>query len=113
MRPGARLAKMDLKEVAEELTAKVHHEISDTDLASYLMFPQVFLEFDKFRKLYGDVTVIPTPAFFYGMQPYVEWPIEIEPGKTLLVKFLTIGDADADGMVTVFFELNGQPREVK
>jgi pyruvate carboxylase len=112
-RPGARLPRLDLKEAKENLEAKVHHEVSDTDLASYLMFPQVFLDFDKFRRLYSDVTVIPTPAFFYGMLPYAEWPIEIEPGKTLLVKFLTIGDPDADGNVTVFFELNGQPREVK
>jgi pyruvate carboxylase len=47
------------------------------------------------------------------LQPYQEVPIEIEPGKSLIVKFLTVGDADPDGMVTVFFELNGQPREVK
>ncbi len=112
-RPGARLPKMDMDDVHKELAAKIHREPTETDIASYLMFPQVFLEFEKFRKLYGDVSVIPTPAFFYGMLPYAEWPIEIEPGKTLLVKFLTIGDPDADGMVTVFFELNGQPREVK
>ena len=48
-----------------------------------------------------------------GLKPYQEVPIEIESGKTLLVKFLTIGEPDPEGMVTVFFELNGQPREVK
>ncbi len=87
--------------------------MKDTDLASYLMYPQVFLEFDRFRSAFGDVGVIPTPTFFYGLKPYEEVPIEIEPGKTLLVKFLTAGEPDADGLVTVFFELNGQPREVK
>jgi pyruvate carboxylase len=56
---------------------------------------------------------VPTTVFFYGLQPYQEVPIAIEPGKVMLVKFLTIGDVDSDGEVTVFFELNGQPREVK
>ncbi len=112
-RPGASLAKVNMDKTREELEEKVHHEVSETDLASYLMYPQVFLEFDRFRKHYGDVAMIPTTAFFYGLKPYQEVPIEIEPGKTLMVKFLTIGDPDADGLVTVFFELNGQPRDVK
>jgi pyruvate carboxylase len=112
-RPGATLPKVNLEKAREELSEKVHREISDTDLASSLMYPQVFLDFERFRKVYGDVSAIPTPVFFYGLKPYQEVPIEIEPGKTLLVKFLTVGDPDADGLVTVFFELNGQPREVK
>jgi pyruvate carboxylase len=112
-RPGASLPKVNLEKTREELAAKVRHDPSDTDLASYLVYPQVFLDFDRFRSHYSDVSVIPTTAFFYGLQPYQELPIEIEPGKTLLVKFLTVGDPDPDGMVTVFFELNGQPREVK
>ncbi len=112
-RPGATLPKVNLEKTREELSEKVHREVTETDLASYLMYPQVFLEFERFRKIYGDVSVIPTPVFFYGLQAYQEVPIEIEPGKTLMVKFLTAGDPDADGMVTVFFELNGQPREVK
>jgi len=77
------------------------------------MYPQVFLDYQRFRGHYSDVSVIPTPAFFYGLTAYQEVPIEIEPGKTLAVKFLTVGDPDPDGLVTVFFELNGQPREVK
>ncbi|HVT79635.1 MAG TPA: pyruvate carboxylase, partial [Phycisphaerae bacterium] len=112
-RPGATLDKINLNKTRDELSEKLRHEASDTDLASYLMYPQVFLDFARFEGHYGDVSVIPTTAFFYGLKPYQEVPIEIEPGKTLLVKFLTIGDPDPDGMVTVFFELNGQPREVK
>jgi pyruvate carboxylase len=112
-RPGATLPKVNMEKTRHELSEKIRHEASDTDLASYLLYPQVFLEFDRFRGHYGDVSTVPTPAFFYGLEPYQEIPIEMEPGKTLLVKFLTIGDPDADGLVTVFFELNGQPREVK
>lgn len=112
-RPGARLEPIDLEDTRKELVGKVHHEIKETDLASYLMYPQVYLEFDKFRVAHGDVSVVPTIPFFYGMQPYQEVPIEIEPGKTLLVRYLTLGEPDAEGYVTVFFELNGQPREVQ
>ena len=112
-RPGLRAEKINIAELREEVEAKVHHDLPDTQLASYLMYPQVYLDYDKFARAFGDVSVVPTVSFFYGMKPYQEVPIEIEPGKTLLVKFLTIGDPDADGVVTVFFELNGQPREVK
>ena len=61
---------------------------------------------------YSDTSVLPTPVFFYGMEPGEEISVEIEPGKTLIVKFLTVGEPHADGTRTVFFELNGQPREV-
>jgi pyruvate carboxylase len=58
------------------------------------------------------LSVLPTPLFFHGMQKGDEANIEIEPGKTLIIKFLTVGEAQADGRRVVFFELNGQPREV-
>jgi pyruvate carboxylase len=72
----------------------------------------VFLAFDQMRQLYGDVSVLPTPQFYYGMEPGEEIAVEIEPGKTLVIKFLTAGEPHAEGDRTVFFELNGQPREV-
>ena len=56
--------------------------------------------------------MLPTPVFFYGMEPGEEVSIDIERGKTLILKFLTVGDPHEDGSRTVFFELNGQPREV-
>ena len=79
---------------------------------SYLMYPQVFLDYEKFVKLYDNTSVIPTPAFLYGMQSGDEISVEIEAGKTLIIRYLTTGDARPDGLRTVFFELNGQPREV-
>jgi pyruvate carboxylase len=56
--------------------------------------------------------VLPTPVFFHGVAPGEEVSVEIEPGKTLIIKFLTVGDPHPDGTRLVFFELNGQPREV-
>ena len=79
---------------------------------SYLMYPQVFLDYDKHLKAYDNTSVIPTPAFLYGMQSGDEISVEIEPGKTLILRYLTTGEPRPDGLRTVFFELNGQPREV-
>ena len=56
--------------------------------------------------------VLPTPQFYYGMQEGDEIAVELEPGKALVIKFLTVGEPHPDGFRTVFFELNGQPREV-
>jgi pyruvate carboxylase len=111
-RPGSRLPKADLPKVTEELSAKLGHPPTDTDLMSYLMYPQVFLDYDKHLKAYDNTSVIPTPPFLYGMQGGDEISVEIEPGKTLIVRYLTTGDVRPDGLRTVFFELNGQPREV-
>jgi pyruvate carboxylase len=57
--------------------------------------------------------VLPTPNYFYGMKPEDEIFVDIEKGKTLVIRCLAVGDVDDKGMVTVFFELNGQPRRVK
>jgi len=64
------------------------------------------------RQSWGDVEVLPSPQFFFGMQKGEEIAVDIEPGKRLVIKFLTLGEPHPDGRRTVFFELNGQPREV-
>ena len=103
-------ADMDLEQ--QVLEKKVGHAIRRDDLLNYLLYPDVFLKYDKFQQSYSDVSVLPTVAFFYGLKSGEEITIEIEPGKTLIVKFLTSSDAHPDGTRTLFFELNGQPREV-
>jgi pyruvate carboxylase len=112
-RPGAKLPKVDFEQTKKELDDKTSGEVGDLDVLSYLMYPQVYLDYDKFRSEYDDVSVIPTTAFFYGLKVGEEIYVEIEPGKTLIVKFLTTSDPHDDGTRTVFFELNGQPREVR
>ena len=111
-RPGEHLAPVNMEETAVMLKGKLGDDASRTDLLSYLMYPQVFLAFAQARQLYGDVSVLPTPQFYYGMEHGEEITAEIEPGKTLVIKFLTVGEPHPDGKRTVFFELNGQPREV-
>jgi pyruvate carboxylase len=65
------------------------------------------------RALHGDTSVLPTPAFFYGLRVGEESWADIEGGKTLIVKLLSIGDIEADGARVLTFELNGQPRQMR
>jgi len=111
-RPSKSLPKADFALEAAQLEKKAEHPVGHDGLLSYLLYPDVYLKFDQFREMYADVSVLPTPAFFYGLKAGEEITIEIESGKTLIVKFLTVGDAHPDGTRTLFFELNGQPREV-
>ncbi len=103
---------MDFKQTAAIVEKKTEQKISHADLMSYLMYPDVFVKFAKARSSYGELEVLPTPEFFYGLQQGREILVQLEPGKTLVVKLLTVSDAHPDGTRTIFFELNGQPREV-
>src|ERR1700730_8912803 len=111
-RPGARLKPVDIKEAQKRLEKQVGRAIRGDELLSYLLYPDVFLKYDKFRQTYADVSVLPTPPFFYGLRPDQEITVLIEAGKALVIKFLTIGEPHPDGTRTLFFELNGQPREI-
>ncbi|MGE3316503.1 MAG: biotin/lipoyl-containing protein, partial [Planctomycetaceae bacterium] len=87
-------------------------EPSRKEVLSYLMYPKVYEEFVRHLRQFSNTSGLPTPDFFYGQNPEEEISVDIEEGKTLIVKFLTVGDPHADGRRSVFFELNGQPRDV-
>src|SRR5215471_17979200 len=110
--PSASLPAADFAAEKEAFEEKTGHAIRRDDLLSYLLYPEVFSKFDKFRQAYSDVSVLPTTAFFYGLKSGEEITVEIESGKSLIIKFLTIGESHPDGTRTLFFELNGQPREI-
>lgn len=111
-RPGALLPPADFEAVRSKLAAEIGRDPLHDEVLSYLMYPDVFLKFTRARQTYGDVEVLPTPQFFYGMERGEESAVDIEPGKTLVVKYLAVSEPHADGTRTVFFELNGRPREV-
>jgi pyruvate carboxylase len=77
------------------------------------MYPKVFTDYAANRASYGDVSILPTAVFFYGMQPGQEINIDLERGKTLILKYVASSDVHEDGTRTVFFELNGQPRPIR
>ena len=113
VRPGQVLEPVDLDVARAEAEKKVHRHISDRELASYLMYPRVFTEYADHRRKYADVSSLPTPAFFYGPEEGDELYVDIERGKSLVVRLLAVGEANEEGERNVFFELNGQPRTVK
>ncbi len=113
VRPGVAIPPADLAQERASLEGAIGREVTDNELASYLMYPKVFLDFAEHQQTYGDVSVLPTSVFFYGIQTGDELAIDINPGKTLIIRYLAIGDPDLEGRRVLFFELNGQPREVK
>src|SRR5690606_37431005 len=112
-RPGKSLPDVDVEAARAEVEAATGHAPDDFRLASYLMYPQVYLEFVERRKAFGPVDEVPTKAFFYGMEVNEEIAVDIERGKTLIIRYLATGEANEAGLREVFFELNGQPRMVR
>jgi pyruvate carboxylase len=113
VRPGSLLKPADLKASRKDIETKLDRKLSEYEFASWLMYPKVFTDFAAAQETYGPVSVLPTPTYFYGMKSEEEIFLDIEKGKTLVVRCQAFGDVDDQGMVTVFFELNGQPRRIK
>lgn len=113
VRPGSLLKPADLKASRKDIEGKLDRKLSEYEFASWLMYPKVFTDFAAAQETYGPVSVLPTPTYFYGMKSEDEIFLDIEKGKTLVVRCQAFGDVDDKGMVTVFFELNGQPRRIK
>lgn len=112
-RPGASLPAADFDASREHLTPILGTDASDRECVTHVLYPKVYDDFVLHRKKYGNVSVLPSPYFFYGAEPGEEISVDIEEGKRLIIRFLATGQPKPDGTRTVFFELNGQPREVE
>ena len=111
-RPGESLKPLNFKKVEAELAVKLKHEATADDVFSHVMYPEVFAEFAKKVRDFGDLSVLPTPAFFYGMKVGQEISVEIESGKTLFIRLVNLSPVDQEGKRHVTFELNGMPRQL-
>ncbi len=109
-RVGAHLPDVDLEAARVEAEKVAGRQIGDDDLASYLMYPKVFAEYSEHHRHYGNVSVLPTPVFFYGLHEREEVAVDIDRGKMLLIQLTGRQDDDGEGIAHLFFELNGQPR---
>lgn len=112
-RPGETLPDHDFAATEKHLEAKIGRPPTMQETVTSALYPKVFDEFVTHLKDYGDVSLLPTPIFFYGPSLGEEFSVDIESGKRLIIKFLAVGEPRPDGVRTVFFELNGQPREVE
>ena len=109
-RPGELLENFDFDGAQAILKGKFGRDFGEEDLLSYAMYPKVFIEYVRFGDHFGDVSVLDTPTFFYGLKVGQESAITIQEGKTLIIKLLAIGDLQTDGTRTIFWELNGRRR---
>jgi pyruvate carboxylase len=112
-RPGDTLPPFDWKHAEAEMESMAGGPVLRRDVVSFALYPKVLREYMEHRALHGETSVLPTPAFFYGLRVGEEAWIDIEPGKTLIVKLLSVGEVEADGARQVTFELNGQPRSIR
>lgn len=112
VRPGAVLPPVDFAEVRTKL-AEIGAPTTDEAVSSYCLYPKVFTDWVERYNKFGDVSVLDTPTFFFGMKPGEEIRVEIEQGKVLIIKLDHISEANANGMRTVSFEFNGLPREIE
>jgi pyruvate carboxylase len=111
-RAGQSLPPADFEAATAKVKGLLLRDPSRRDVLSHMLYPKVFEDFATHQRIYSDTSIFPTPVFFFGQESGEEMAIDIEEGKTLIVKFLNIGEPHADGKRTVFFELNGQPRDV-
>lgn len=112
VRPGELLDEVDFKALREELFNEISRPVTDFDLLAYALYPKVFLDYVRTLEQFGDLSSLDTPTFLYGMRLGEEIEVEIEVGKTLIVKLISIGEPLADGTRAIYFDLNGQSRQV-
>ncbi|QTD43335.1 pyruvate carboxylase [Sporosarcina sp. Te-1] len=112
VRPGELLDDINFEELKQKLDPMMEGQATMQDALAYALYPKVFEEYSAIKKQFGDVSVISTPEFLFGMRLGQEIEVEIERGKTLIVKLVSIGEPQSDGTRIMYFEMNGQPREV-
>ena len=112
VRPGSLAESVDFEEIKKELKELIGFEPSSKDVISYIMYPQVFLDYCKTHDSFGDVELLDTMTFFQGMRVGETIEVRIEKGKTLIITLDEIGEPDLEGNRVLFFNLNGQRREI-
>ena len=111
-RPGEVLKPTNLLEEKEKVETEIEMELDEKHLASYLMYPKVFKDYIDHYKEFSDTSILSTDLFFYGPQQDKEYTIEIDKGKSLILRYLAKSEINNNGKCSVFFEINGQPRTI-
>lgn len=112
-RPGLLLPPVNFAQVKEELVSRYGDNITECDIASYVMYPKVYEAYRSILDKYGDLSVLPTRYFLKPLDVNEEMVVDIEQGKTLIIKLLAVGEISKQtGTREVYFELNGEMRSV-
>ena len=112
-RPNEHLEPVDFEKELVEFKKQFGKHKTELDFLSYKLYPKVYKDFHDFNEVNGDVWVIPTPTFFYGMKQNEEIMVEISAGKSMIVKYLNTTAPDDEGNCQVYFKLNGQNRHIQ
>ncbi|GJM28664.1 MAG: pyruvate carboxylase [Cyclobacteriaceae bacterium] len=112
-RPNKHLEPIDFDEGYEQFQQKFPVNINFLDFLSHQLYPKVFEDYYAYRQVYGEVWYLPTLSFFYGLKQDEETLVQIDNGKSIIIRMLFVSEPDDDGMRTVSFELNGQTRRIK
>jgi pyruvate carboxylase len=112
-RPGLYLEPVDFVKVKREMGKKFGAPVTECDIASYVMYPKVFEDYKKITDEFGDLSVLPTRYFLARPEIGEEFNVQLEKGKVLILKLLAIGPlSEQTGLREVFFEMNGEVRQV-
>ncbi|MGO1630575.1 MAG: pyruvate carboxylase, partial [Staphylococcus equorum] len=111
-RPGEYLEPVDFEAVRKELEEKQEREVTEQDIISYVLYPKVYEQFISTREQFGNVSLLDTPTFFFGMRSNETVEIEIDTGKRLIITLKTITEPDEKGIRTIFYDMNGQARRI-
>lgn len=111
-RPGEYLDPVNFDEIRQELEAKDYGEVTEQDVISYVLYPKVFDQFMQTKQQYGDLSLLDTPTFFFGMRNGETVEIEIDTGKRLIIKLETVSEPDENGYRTIYYVMNGQARRI-
>lgn len=112
VRPGELLEPVNFDQLRAVLEEKIIHPVTNKDVLAYALYPKVFEEYLKTVDAFGDISVLDTPTFLYGLKLGEEVEVEIEKGKTLIIKLVEIGEPQHDGTRVIYFDFNGQSREI-
>lgn len=111
-RPGEYLEPVDFDEIRKELAEKQQGEVTEQDVISYVLYPKVYNQYIQTKEQYGDLSLLDTPTFLFGMRNGETVEIEIDTGKRLIIKLETISEPDENGNRTIYYAMNGQARRI-
>ena len=112
VRPGSLAKPIDFDQVAYELAQKLRHKPTNQEVLSYILYPEVFLDFENNSQKFGAMHILDTPTFYQGMRPGETIEIKIAEGKEMIVRLDSISKADDVGNRSLFFSLNGQALQI-
>jgi len=112
-RPNAHLKPINFDLEYKAFHKKFDKSLTELDFLSYALYPKVYEDYYTRKQIFGEVTHIPTPAFFYGLRNNEEIIVEIGKGKSIIIKLLFVSEPDDEGIRRVSFELNGQTRRIE